>query len=61
MKAVDKLRVAKLEGPGAAEGTELLAPPSVGPILDTLSALLKLVQGTMSYSLDPNYKNFIDR
>ena len=61
LKAVPKLRTAKLDCPEAAEDGELLAPPTAGPILDTLSALLKLVQGTMSHTLDPLYKEYIAR
>ena len=59
LKAIPKLRTAKLGGPEAGEDGELLAPPTAGPILDTLSALLTVVQGTMSYQLDPLYREYI--
>ena len=60
MKAVEKLREAKMEVPeGTEDEGEPLVPPSGGPILDTLSSLLKVVQGTMSHQLDPSYKEYI--
>ena len=61
MKAAEKLGTAKLEGTDAAADGELLAPPAAHPIMETLAALLKVVQGTMSHKLSPRYKEYIAR
>ena len=53
MKALGKLRLATLEN-----GKSLL-PDDALPIVETLEAFKALVSATMSYTLNPNYKELI--
>ena len=60
LTSLGKLLTAKLGGTEAPEDSELLLPASAQPIMDTLAALLKVVDGTMGHGLVPNYAELIE-
>ena len=60
LNCLGKLMTAKLGGTEAPEDSELLLPASAQPIVDTLAALLKVVDGTMGHGLVPNYSELIE-
>ena len=60
LTSLGKLLTAKLGGTEAPEDSELLLPASAQPIVDTLAALLKVVDGTMGHGLVPNYSELIE-
>ena len=60
LNSLGKLQTAKLGGTEAPEDSELLLPASAQPIMDTLAALLKVVEGTMGHGLVPNYAELIE-
>lgn len=59
LSKLDKLEAAKLGGPEAEDGSELLLPVTAEPIIKTMKALLKVVEGTMGHGLNPKYRDLI--
>ena len=59
LSCLDKLEAAKLGGTEADDDSELLLPATAQPIIDTMKALLKVVEGTMGHGLNPEYKGLI--